>query len=238
MMSRLSAAAAACLCLCLGACATEYVGTPFDHASNNGVKSIGLAGGALPEKAMAYEVASVGSNFGLVGALVDAGIQADRANAVNAALTSDGFNGERELQSRIIAALAAQGYTVKAVDTGARAKREFLAAYPTAGAPVDAYLDVVVQQYGYLSAGAFKPFRPTLVAKVRLVSAQDPSKTLMENTITYNAMYPTKGAITLSPNPDFAFKNRTELLADPKRLEGGLDDALDQTVKTVAQLLH
>src|SRR6185312_11086380 len=168
MMSRLSAAAAAFLCLCLGACASEYVGTPFDHASNNSVKSIGMASDAVPDKAMAYEVASVGSNFGLVGALVDAGIQSDRTTAVNEALAHDGFNAERELQSRMIAALAVQGYTVKAVDTGSRAKREFLAAYPKAPEPVDAYLDVVVQQYGYLSAGAFKPFRPTLVAKVRL----------------------------------------------------------------------
>jgi hypothetical protein len=235
-MTRIYAAVAACLCL--GACATPYVGTPYDHASNNTIKSVGLAGNALPEKALAWEVASVGSNFGLVGALIDAGIQSDRANAVNEALVHDGFNAERELEGRIDKALATQGYAVKPMDVGARPKREFVAAYPAPKEPVDAYLDVVVQQYGYISAGAFKPFRPMLVAKVRLVSAKDPSKTLMENTITYNAMYPINGAITLSPNPDFAFKNRTELLADPKRLEQGIDDALYQTADTVARLMH
>jgi hypothetical protein len=222
--------------LSLAACATPYVGKPYEHAANS-VRTIGLASEALPKKPIAYEVASVGSNFGLIGALVDASIQLDREDAVNKALEADGYKAEQRLQAKIISDLAVQGYQVKAVDTGARAKREFLAAYPASGEPVDAYLDIVVTDYGYLSAGAFKPFRPTLTAKVRLVSAKDTSKTLMENTIVYNGMTPTAGVITLTPNPAYAFKNRSELLADSKQLEAGIDDALNQTADTVAQLL-
>ncbi|MDB5459295.1 MAG: hypothetical protein JWO72_1036 [Caulobacteraceae bacterium] len=229
--------AAVCAALSLSACATPYVGKPYDHASN-GVHSIGLASDAVPKKPIAYEAASVGSNFGLIGALVDAGIQANRADEVNKALVGDGFNAESKLQGRIITALGSQGYTVKPLDTGDRAKREFVTAYPSTPEPVDAYLDVVVIDYGYLSAGAFKPFRPTLTAKVRLVSAKDTSKTLMENTIAYNDIAPTRGVITLTPNPTYAFKNRTDMLSDPKRLEAGLEDALYQVADTVAQLLR
>jgi hypothetical protein len=192
----------------------------------------------MPPKPIAYEVASVGSNFGLVGALVDASIQTSRADAVNTALIGAGFNAESDLQARIISALGSQGYKVKPLDSSIRTKREFDTAYPSPPEPVDAYLDVVVIDYGYLSAGAFKPFRPTLMAKVRLVSAKDTSKILMENTIAYNNMTPTNGIITLTPNPTYAFKNRADLLADPRRLEAGLDDALGQLADTVAQLLR
>lgn len=51
------------------------------------MKSIGLAGDAVQDKAMAYEVASVGSNFGLVGAMVDAGIQSDRTAVGTSAIS-------------------------------------------------------------------------------------------------------------------------------------------------------
>ena len=57
--------------LSVGACASPYVATPYDRASAN-VESIVVADDSVPEKAIAYEVASVGSNFGLIGALVDA----------------------------------------------------------------------------------------------------------------------------------------------------------------------
>jgi hypothetical protein len=222
--------------LCLTACATPYVGKPFDRAASS-VRTMGLASNTIPEKAVAPEVASIGSNFGLIGALVNAGIQSSRENAVNAALTGAGYDPERQLQARIIATLGSEGYTVRPLSTGQRAKREFLTSYPNGPEPVDAYLDLVVVNYGYLSAGAFKPFRPIVVAKVRLVSAKDTSKTLMENTISYNDIAPVKGIITLTPNPAYAFANRGEMLADPKRLAAGLEDALNQVADTVAKLL-
>jgi hypothetical protein len=233
-MFRIVAALAAALSL--AACASPYVGNPFDRGAAN-VHSVGLAGNTLPDKAIVPEAASIGSNFGLIGALVNAGIQSSRENAVNGALTGAGYKAETQLQARIIADLGSQGYTVKPLETPTRAKREFLASYPSAQ-PVDAYLDVVVVSYGYLSAGAFKPFRPSVLAKVRLVSAKDTSKTLMENMIAYNEIYQVKGVITLTPNPAYAFNNRADLLADPKKLAAGLEDALNQVADTAAQLLR
>lgn len=221
--------------LCLSACASGYVGKPYERSAA-GVHHIALADDSAPDKAIAYEVASVGSNFGLVGALVDAGIQASRQDAVNDALRGIGFDAEGKLETRIIADLGAEGYDVTPLSGEPRAKREFLKTYPTATG-ADAYLDVVVQSYGYLSAGAGKPFRPTVSANVRLVSAKDPSKTLMENQIAYNGMMPRSGVVTIAPNPQFEFKNRGEMLADPKKLAEGIEDALNQVADTAAKLL-
>lgn len=106
--------------LSLGACASPYVATPYDRAAHN-VHSIAMMDDALPEKAIAYEVASVGSNFGLIGALVDAGIQASRQDAVNDALVSINFDAEERLERRMAAALSTQGYNIAPPDgRGAR----------------------------------------------------------------------------------------------------------------------
>lgn len=234
-MSRniLLAAAAA---LSLGACASPYVATPYDRASAS-VTRISVMDDSVPAEPIAYEVASAGSNFGLIGALVDAGIQASRQDAVKDALEGIGFDAETMLERRIEAAVEAHGYQVEVLPGAERARREFMAAYPT-GAETDAFLDVAVVHYGYLSAGAFQPFRPSVEARVRLIDAQDPTRVLMENIIVYNTMYPQAGVIVLTPNPAYAFQNREEMLADPQRLAAGIEDAFNQVADTAARLLQ
>ena len=225
--------------LMLAACATPYVATPYDRAASN-VRVVTVIDDSADDAAIAYEVASMGSNFGLIGALVDAGIQAERRAALNRALTGAGFDGETVFETRLTERLGAEGYevAVQTADTP-RDKRDFLVSYPTPEGPVEAYIDVVVGHYGYLSAGAFEPFRPSVAAKVRLVSAADPTKVLMDNRIVYNVMNTEgAGAITLTPNPAYEFKNREELLADPGRTAAGIQDALHQVADTAAQLLR
>jgi hypothetical protein len=228
---------AAAAALSLGACASPYVATPYDRASAS-VTTIAIVDDSVPPEPIAFEVASAGSNFGLIGAIVDAGIQASRQDAVKDALEGIGFDAEGLLESRIEAAVEAQGYQVAVLPGSDRERREFLAAYPAAAPGTDAYLDVAIIHYGYLSAGAFQPFRPSVEARVRLVSASDPTQILMENIIVYNTMYPQQGVIVLTPNPAYAFQNREEMLADPQRLAAGIEDAFNQVASTAARLLQ
>lgn len=215
------------------ACASPYIATPYDRPTAN-VTRIALVDDSLEPKAMAYEVASTGGNFGLIGALIDAGIQESRKAAVNEALDSVQFDAEAVLERRVASTLTAQGYTVEAL-SGDRAKRDFRVSYPTANS--DAHLDIVVMNYGYMASGAGQPFRPTVYAKVRLMRASD-NAMLMENMILYNPIAPTEGVITLAPNPEYAFRNREGLLEDPTRLAAGLEDALVKVADTAAQLLR
>lgn len=224
--------------LALAGCATPYVATPYDRAAAS-VQTISVIDDSAGDDAIAYEVASMGSNFGLLGALVDVGIQAERRAAVNRALEQANFDGEEAFESRLVSRLSNAGYQVALRDGPARTKRELLVSYPTPEGSEDAYFDVIISHYGYLSAGAFQPFRPSVVAQVRLVSAADPSKILMDNRIVYNGMTTADaGVITLSPNPDFEFQNREQLLADPMRMAAGIEDALNQVADTAAQLLR
>lgn len=215
------------------ACASPYIATPYDRPSAS-VTRIALVDDSLEPKAIAYEVASTGANFGLIGALVDAGIQESRKAAVNDALNSVQFDAETVLERRVASTLTQQGYTVEAL-SGDRAKRDFLVTYPAANS--EAHLDIVVMNYGYMSSGAGQPFRPTVYAKVRLMRVSD-NAMLMENMILYNPIAPSEGVITLAPNPEYAFRNREGLLADPTRLAAGLEDALVQVADTAAQLLR
>ena len=219
--------------MCVTACASPYIATPYDRPTAD-VTRIAVVDDALEPKAIAYEVASTGANFGLIGALIDVGIQESRRAAVNEALDSVQFDAEAVFERRVASTLAAQGYTVEAL-SGDRAKRDFLISYPTATS--DANLDIVVMNHGYMSAGAGQPFRPTVYAKVRLMRASD-NVMLMENMILYNPIAPTEGVITLAPNPEYAFRNREGLLEDPARLAAGLEDALVQVADTAARLLR
>lgn len=220
----------------LSACAT-YVATPYDRSTAN-VQEIAMVDDALPEKVVAWEIASTGSSFGLIGGLVDLAIQQSRTDAVNAALTSIDYDAETILERRLAESLSTEGYQVEVLQTGPRPKREMLKSYANAPEATDAYLDVMVLEYGYLSPGAGQPFRPYVFATVKLVSAADPSVVLGENRIIYNPFGTPKGVITITPNLEYSFRNRDELLADPEHLAAGITDALNQVADTSARLFH
>lgn len=222
--------------LCLSACADPYVATPYDRATAQ-VDRMVIIDDALPEKAIAYEVASVGSNFGLIGALVDAGIQSERQGAVNEALQGVAFDAEGQLETLLIREIGQEGYNVALLPGAARAKRDWLPSHSGAPEGVDAYLDVAVVEYGYMSPGAGQPFRPYVWAKVKLVRVSD-GALLMENQIVYNPLNVVEGVITIPPNPEFFFNNRSALLEDPTRLAAGIEDAMVRVAETSAQLLR
>ena len=224
------------LAACVSACVSPYVATPYDREAHN-VRSIVIMDDATEDRGIANEVASLGSNFGLIGALADATVQDSRRREVNAALEGVGFDAEALLERRLGTALEGEAYTVSVQADSARPKRDFLVSYPTADGSTDAYLDVVVV-YGYLSAGMLQPFRPHVTARVRLVSAADPSVILMDNVIVYNGMTAEPAYITLTPDPEYAFKDRAALLADPERLAAGIEGALNDVADTIARLLQ
>lgn len=220
----------------LSACASNYVATPY-VAGPDRLESVAVADDSLPEGLIAYEVASVGSNFGLIGALIDAGVQESRRDAVTDALGTISFDAETALEGYVIDALAQQGIQATMLNGPQRERRVFLADYPDAPAGVEAYFDIVLTHYGYLSAGSGQPWRPSADATVRLVSVEG-GRVLLENRITYNTMNAPRGVVTLTPNPEYVFENREEMVSDPQRLANGLRDAFQQIAATAATLIR
>lgn len=220
----------------LGACAPTYVAKPYSAGAQR-VQKIAIADDSVPESIFAPEAASVGSNFGLIGALIDAGVQSSRQAALAGALNSVSFNAEDTLERSLVEALARQGIQANVATGSQREKRVFLANYSKTAGEVDAHLDIVLSHFGYLSAGAGQPWRPTADATVRLVSAAD-GRVLLENRIAYNVLAAPRGVITLSPNPEFAFRNREEMVNNPERLANGLKDAMQRIASTTATLIQ
>ena len=150
--------ASAMFALVLSGCASRYAATPYT-APATPIQSVALAQDIAPAEASAFDVASVGSNFGLIGALTDAGVQSSRKDRVNEALTSVQFDAEKEIGVFLAEALKGKSIQVSALDGADRKKREFLLKYPQETANAQAFLDVVVLNYGYVSAGSGQPSR-------------------------------------------------------------------------------
>lgn len=220
----------------LGACANTYVARPY-AAGPAPITQIAIIDDSLPEGVSAVEVASVGSNFGLIGALIDAGVRDSREDAIDAALATVSFDAETDLETALIDAFRANGVQSAVAAESRRPDRKFLVQYPSAQGNAQAYLDLVAVRYGYTSAGSGQPWRPTADIMVRLVSAQD-SRVLMENRIAYNVMGAPNGVITIAPDPEFTFNNREEMRTNPDRLANGLRSAFRQVASTAAGLMR
>lgn len=226
---------AALFALSVAACASPYPAIPFDSEAAN-IDTISLIEDVGEANVTAYEVASAGSNFGLIGALVDAGVQASRQNAVEEALAEAGFNAQEYFRTQLIVALEGQGYTVEIVEVSGRDNVKLLEVYPDDDGDVQAYLDASLQSWGVLSSGVGTPFRPHAAVEAQLYRPGDGS-ILMRDRIEVSSMFPREGQIQLSANPRDNFVNRDALLADPERLAGAISAAIDQTVDSLARQL-
>lgn len=220
--------------LSLGACASPYVGTPY-AAPAVPVTSAAIIDDTLPEKAIAYEAASTMGNFGLIGGLINAGVQASRQDRVNEALDSVNYTPEPNFETFLVAALADSGIAATMLEGPDREKRKLLEKYPAAPAGAQALIDFNVIAYGYINAGN-QLWRPVVSADVKMVEAGT-GRTLMENRIVYNPVDAQAGIVTIAPNPEFAFQNREDMVSNPERLAAGIDDALREVAAAAVRLM-
>src|SRR5579871_1756877 len=176
----------------LGAAMMVLVGcaipeVPYDRESAGKIHRVGIVTPGFPTGADVWLATSPGQSFGLIGALVDAGIRADQESRFDKLLHQQNLLPADFFEQSIAAGLQARGYDVATIRIK-RDKAEFAAAYPTDMQPsVDAYLDLVVLHYGYAAAGVGggTPWRPWFVLRVRLVRASDLAL-LMQDTVVYN----------------------------------------------------
>jgi hypothetical protein len=232
------AVALSCLVL-LSGCHTAPPEIPFDKAAATRVKSIGIIVSQFPEQPVALLATSIGQNLGLLGALVDAGMNSSRVSKVEAMLKSQGFVADSYFIAKLKETLEAEGYKVFIVSQK-RGKGEFAKAYPVNSYPrVDAYLDIVVGSYGYLAAGIGDdaPYRPTFNAHVKLVSSIGNS-VLMQDIVAYNIPNKPENIVTLSPDPEMKWVDFDTLMADPVRAVSGLRAAEEQTASMLGKLAH
>jgi|SRR6185437_5166455 len=231
--------ALAAVLLGLAGCSTGMTPVPYDRTSVGDIKTIGILTPAFPEGPKVILASTVGQSFGLIGALVDAGMQSHRDSAFTSLLASQNYSAKDAFSLKLGAALKAQGYQVEFIPV-TRPEKALLHDYHVAtNIKVDAYLDVAVFAYGYIAAGVSgsDPYRPVFGLICRLVRVSDQS-VLMQDGVIYNPVNPGGASVTLSPNPEYEFVDFDSLTADAHKTTAGLDDALTQSADAVAKLLH
>jgi hypothetical protein len=235
MMRRVHWAMAALVAVVLSACQTmEQV--PYDRASAGNIKTINVITPKAPDRPAVVLASTVGQSFGLVGALIDAGMQSSRESDFETAMKTQNFIGNDAFVRHLDGALTSGGYA-PAHSSVKRETQGFLKAYPK-GADVqgDAHLDVVMH-YGYIASGMSTPYRPFVSVNVKLVRASD-SALLMQKSIFYN---PLNGApentVTIAPDPTYEFTDFDALTADPAKAAKGLDTAIAQVATAMGTLL-
>jgi len=232
------AAACAAASLLLSACAGRAE-IPYDRSATPNVKIIGVLTPAFPDAPIVARASSVGQSFGLIGALVEAGLQTSRESKFKSSIAGQQFMARETFLKDVHTQLGQHGYKVIDVPAG-RPDSSLLKAYPppTPAPPVDAYLDVVVSSYGYVAAGVkdSTPYRPTLSIAVKLVNAKD-SAVLLQDAIVYNPIGPIKDVVTVAPDPAYAFTDSDVLAADPKNAVKGMHAAIDSVTRTLGSLL-
>lgn len=237
MGGSLRALAVAGALLVLGACAAPEI--PFDRTHGNEIQTIGVVTPKFPNGAVVVLASTVGQSFGLVGALIDAGMEASRESKFKAILEQQNFSEQDVFLAKLTSSLQSAGYTVATVAIQ-RQGTTFQASYPIGQEPkVDAYLDLVVTGYGYIAAGVGNstPYRPICQVRARLVSAKD-SSVLMQDLVTYNPYGGTDKMVTIAPDPAVQYTTFDQLVADPNGAVKGLQSATEQTADTVGRLLQ
>lgn len=229
-----------CALFFLAGCAAKPP-VPFDHSSASSVKTIGLLTPDLSNGPSALLASSPGQSFGLIGALVDAGMEANRDSSLEKILAAQQFAADRAFTDGLTAALKARGYEVKLIPVTRPSKGNLLKTYPKGGPDqVDAYLDVVSVNYGYIAAGTAgsTPYRPFFYTDCKLVKASDGS-VLMEDSVNYN---PINGSgsqnVAIAPDPAYEFSKFDDLEADPAKAAKGVNVAFASTTDAIGNLLH
>lgn len=228
----------------LTACAAKYESIPFNQQAAKPVQRIALVTPSMPDEPTAWLATTVGQSFGLIGAIIDAGMQANRNDSLEQLLSAESFNANQAIVADLKAALEERGYEVVEVNRPAATdgKREFLKSYPNvSGEPVDAYLDVIVVGYGYGAAGitSGSPYRPIIYTQNRLVSA-DGNTVLMKDDVLYNPIGGSTRSerITISPAPEYSFSDFDAIETAPEKAVNGLRTAFNKTAVTIGTLLQ
>ena len=224
---------AVCAVMLLTGCAS-VPRQPFNKEANPHVRKIALVSISSPEEYSVSIVNHPGASFGLIGGIAAVADMSSKSSEFTR------LQGEKrqqigpELGDAIAQALSQDGtFEIVRVDSGARQtpRIAYLENYPQA--ECDAYLDVVIQQAGYVAQYATAPYVPTLSVPVRLVDAK--SKTVLYTTTFFmtDGNIPAGGK-QLAPDSSYGFADFDALKAAAGRSGEGLRNGVNTVAKQLA----
>ena len=216
----------------LAGCAS-YHAVPYLRRKARKVHAIGLLSVNTPPGLTVSVRAPAAAGFGLIGGLIEEGVIDKKSNEFTKAARSLHYSLNVQLTDTLVSDLRAEGYQVNSVKVP-RIPDKFLNYFPKAPGD-DALLDVVVHRHeaGYRAAGDHTKYYPYLFVTVRLVSVPA-HRILYSRQIVYNPIDPPGFARTIAPDPAYGYQDFDHLMANPKESVEGLEKAVNQVGRAIA----
>jgi hypothetical protein len=195
------------------------------------IDTIGLLTPYIPGSPSVPMLANAGIGFGLVGAVIEAGIRGERERKLIQALAGKDLRGTWIASLRT--ALEAAGYRVVDVPV-ARPGMRFLAARPEGAA--EALLDVVIFEYGLRAVSPAAPFRPYAMVRVRLTAGD--GRTLFEDFIMLNAGGIDGLSTQVTSAPGHEIATSSEFESQPARAAAAVDEAIRACAEAIVSTMR
>ena len=243
-MSKMLRFAAVCAItsVLLAGCVSAPPRQAFNQAGHSDIKTIYV----LPEKPVDFTVFMMNNpaaSFGLIGALIASGQQADEEKDMRGFEQQADFHPALYFKDVLSRDMQARGYRLVWPDPLVDSSKPDHDAFGLRKgySPVtyaDAMLDVAIDFFGYAAAGAGKgsPYRPTISMGARLVG-RDGKQNLFTDFFVYNNVFNAKQAITLDADPQYAYPMYSDLKAAGVQSMEGLKHALDTMAAALAKQL-
>ncbi len=220
----------------MAAC-TTFPTQEYNKDANSGVHVIAIAPIGMPDRPQVVIINAVGNSFGLIGALVEATRASNASKEAATALQTGNFAYKTYLPAEIDSGMKAGGFetiVLPGTRTGADAEK-FLATLPPAPG-ADALLDIYVTFIGYAAAGASTPYHPAVHVEARLTDLRT-QRVLFADQVYYNNFTPVaaKKAISIEPDPKFAFADRAAMVAAPAEVSRELREACGAVAAELAR---
>lgn len=182
-----------------------------------------------------------GANFGLIGGLVAASDISSKRKRLQEITDAAGLEHMAIFRAEFERSMGERGYTVQwpepLVQQGkvARDGWGLRKAYgPVQGADAQLDLGVVFAGYATSGAGDNSPYRPAVHVVARLMDASGKTN-LFTDVVTYNNITNIATAITINPDPAYAYPDFKQLEASGSEVAKGLELALQATAARVAE---
>lgn len=214
----------------------------YDRQAQAGIKTVTVLQPAIPADSRVWLAVDPGQSFGLVGALISAGVTSSRTSNYMAVVNAAQFDQRRYFLLSLVNQLKTAGYSPIFLDVPRdREKGQFLETYPEAKPAGDAILDTYALAVGYMAAGSGStlPYRPTAYFGARLVSGKPGNEVLFSDEIAYNHGGPMRyEGITLQAATGHEYMTSDALVAAGNESIEGLKQALDAVAAEIVRQLR
>jgi len=214
---------------------TGCVKTPnvnFNSQMHKNIKSIAVVPPKNTEEVNIFYFNHPGMSLGLIGGIASSAEFSSKTTTYNKLILPTKFNANSYFLSKLTHYLKKEKYNVALLPYDPKRDKEHLKIYPEVN--TDAYLDIVLEDVGYIAGSPSSTYKPTVKVAARLVKKSDKS-------ILYDKHLAIGENFALAQEVDYigcdteeCYKDFDSLKENALKSVDGLKKALDKVAKRLA----